>query len=491
MPSGIFLTACLLQVGVIWILILPIWGFLPQNTPTLAPVQIEVSWYPAPQELPRISLPAAKPKTVIPEKKTEAAEHGADAFNPKQTILSIPVRITQPRQTLIRPDAPAAPPKVVPQMPNIVQWAAVNIAKPKPQYSPAVSAPVVRQRTVRDVAAPVLPNLEKNPAAINIASKPATIPKPKMPLSAMTAPIAPQRQAHSNEEAAPDIGGSASEGDSSMRMLIALSATPGPPAPVSSIPEGNLAARISISPDGKKPGEGGTSANGAAGMPGGENASGGSGTGKSAIAGGAGTSSLPAAISITGGEALPGNGGANGGITSAGNRPGKLDLIPRTPYEPSATPRNGPANVAALDPNLPPEKILGSEVYTLHVNLPDLTSASGSWILSFAELDEGQLYTVRKKDPLAAPVPLETVDPKYPPELIKGHVHGEVVLYAIIRKDGSVDSIQVVRTLEPQLDRNAIDALGKGKFRPAARAGSPVDIEVVVHIPFSYTDPRY
>jgi TonB family protein len=74
--------------------------------------------------------------------------------------------------------------------------------------------------------------------------------------------------------------------------------------------------------------------------------------------------------------------------------------------------------------------------------------------------------------------------------LIKGHVHGEVVLYAIIRKNGSVDSIQVVRDLDPQLDRNAMDALEKWTFRPATRAGVPVDVEAVIHVPFSYTDPR-
>jgi len=64
------------------------------------------------------------------------------------------------------------------------------------------------------------------------------------------------------------------------------------------------------------------------------------------------------------------------------------------------------------------------------------------------------------------------------------------VLYAIIRKDGSVDSVQIVRSLEPQLDRNAINALVKWKFHPAARAGVPVDLEAVIHVPFVYVDPR-
>jgi TonB family protein len=168
-----------------------------------------------------------------------------------------------------------------------------------------------------------------------------------------------------------------------------------------------------------------------------------------------------------------------------------LNLKPPNSNEPSVNSRRGPPNVSALDPSLPPEKILsGSEVYTMHVNLPNLTSVSGSWILSFAELDEDDRPSVAPRERLAGPVPIRKADPKYPSDLINAHVQGEVILYAIIRKDGSVDSIQVVRGLDPQLDQNAVQALGEWKFRPATRAGRPVDVEAVVHIPFLYQDPR-
>ena len=87
---------------------------------------------------------------------------------------------------------------------------------------------------------------------------------------------------------------------------------------------------------------------------------------------------------------------------------------------------------------------------------------------------------------LSGPAPLETVDPKYPQDMINQHVHGQVVLYAIIRRDGSVDSIQLVQSLDPVLDKNAMRALGLWKFRPGKRAGVPVDLEAVVYIPFEY-----
>ena len=82
------------------------------------------------------------------------------------------------------------------------------------------------------------------------------------------------------------------------------------------------------------------------------------------------------------------------------------------------------------------------------------------------------------------------MDPKYPPELRTLHVDGEVLLYAIIRKDGSVDSIQLVHSVDPRLDANAMEALAQWKFRPAEKHGEPVDLEAVVHIPVPFARPR-
>ena len=84
----------------------------------------------------------------------------------------------------------------------------------------------------------------------------------------------------------------------------------------------------------------------------------------------------------------------------------------------------------------------------------------------------------------------EANPPEYPEDAIKAHIDGEVVLYAIIRKDGSVDSIQLMRSLDPRLDKNAMAALARWKFLPGKRAGVPVDIEAVVRIPFEYKNPH-
>jgi protein TonB len=88
------------------------------------------------------------------------------------------------------------------------------------------------------------------------------------------------------------------------------------------------------------------------------------------------------------------------------------------------------------------------------------------------------------------PVPVRKVDPKYPPDLIEQNVQGEVILYAIVHANGAVDSIQVARSLDPQLDANAKSAFAQWKFQPASKAGTPVDLEVIAHIPFKIRDDR-
>lgn len=118
----------------------------------------------------------------------------------------------------------------------------------------------------------------------------------------------------------------------------------------------------------------------------------------------------------------------------------------------------------------------------MNVNMPNLNSVTGSWVIHFSELHlPGAARTAGEVNP---PEPLRKVDPKYPQDLIKDHVEGEVILYGVIRTDGSVDSIQLVRGIDKQLDANAVEALSQWKFHPATKDGEPVPLEAIVHIPF-------
>jgi TonB family protein len=142
---------------------------------------------------------------------------------------------------------------------------------------------------------------------------------------------------------------------------------------------------------------------------------------------------------------------------------------------------DGPAHVS----NAPDPRFNGREVYMMAIQMANLTSASGSWLMWYAD------HTARSAStqPIAAPVPHRKVDPRYDPALIAEHVHGRVQLYGVIGRDGHVSSIEVLKGDDERLDRSAKEALSKWEFYPATRNGEPIDVDVVVEIPFVLAPP--
>jgi len=121
----------------------------------------------------------------------------------------------------------------------------------------------------------------------------------------------------------------------------------------------------------------------------------------------------------------------------------------------------------------------GKRVYGRTLNMPNLNSSTGSWVIKFAEIGG-----VQKDGELLEPVATEKSDPGYPLELIRANVHGMVTLYAVIHSDGRVSDIRVLNSPDERLDAYAENALARWKFVPAERAGKPVPLEAVVEIPF-------
>src|SRR5437667_6268689 len=453
----------------------------------------ELTWSGPITDFPLVEMKAPKAK---PSPRGEPdkpwAPKGADAFHPRQRIITDPVRPTHPRQTFINSAAPLEPPKILPILPNVVQLQQLAApARPRLQISQETLSKL-RPRELRKVKltaepAPDLPTLDQKLADIAPAMLPNSAPaRPKLELNAGSAPRVAQRAQMTDVVPAPEVASAQSgvANGNAAATFIALSASPAPPAPVVP-PQGNLAARVSLSPEGRQPGVPGGAPNGTPG------ANGGSGGG-SASSGGTGTGSGSAKngmdVSITGGHPPANN--VNSGLSG----PSKISATPSRalitrpdPHtKPDDTPeRTGPPNFASLPAGAQPEQIFASKkIYKMLVNMPNLNSATGSWILNFSELRTNSEGPRLAPSDVSAPGPLRKIDPKYPPTLIKEHVEGEVVLYAVIRRDGSVDSIQLVRGIDEQLDANAMEALSQWKFRPAMKQGTPVDLEAIVHIPF-------
>lgn len=463
----------------------PVWNVRQAQAEALSQ-QTDVTWYGPIKDFPAIQpavpLPKARPRTEAPETPPPV---GADAFHPRQTIISEPLHPNHPRQTLIQPSAPPEPPKILPQLPNIVQFAGSEPARPKLQLTAeqlaAMRPKAPESRWTQDAAAPELTTPERLAGGINIASSAQAPPKPALQVSPMSAPRAAQQRGDTYANA-PEI---AQPPTADSPTLIALSATPAPVAPPPVMPAGNLSARISISPAGSQPGVPGEIPDGKGANA--EPAAGTRGHGPEGI--------FISTANSTNTAPTPGLGlgtASRGAANPFPSRPTPRVIIPpRDSNAPRLTPESAPGG-PTLDAL--PEKVLGSKrVYTLHVNMPNLTSASGSWVLNFAELEEMDAVPYPKpvSSDIAGPVPLRKVDPKYPPELRTAHVEGEVILYAIIRKDGTVDSIQLVHGVEAHLDANAMEALAQWKFQPAEKHGEPIDLEAVVYIPFRSRAPAF
>jgi TonB family protein len=72
---------------------------------------------------------------------------------------------------------------------------------------------------------------------------------------------------------------------------------------------------------------------------------------------------------------------------------------------------------------------------------------------------------------------------------VDDHVEGRVQLFCVIGSRGTVSSIELLHGADERLNKSAEEALAKWEFYPATRDGKPVDVDVVVEIPFVLEPP--
>ncbi len=84
-----------------------------------------------------------------------------------------------------------------------------------------------------------------------------------------------------------------------------------------------------------------------------------------------------------------------------------------------------------------------------------------------------------------APVALLQPLPAYTEEARKARAEGIVLIQAVIRKDGTVDSFKVLRGLGYGLDESAINTIAtKWRFKPGTYNGTPVDVQANIEVAF-------
>jgi hypothetical protein len=124
----------------------------------------------------------------------------------------------------------------------------------------------------------------------------------------------------------------------------------------------------------------------------------------------------------------------------------------------------------------------GRFVYTMVVPIENLPDYSGDWILWFAEREQkpGNSPLMRAPIPLRKVEPVETLLPGARTEF-------RVQISATISKDGKVDGIALLRNTGTAFAQAVIQDVASWEFKPATRDGAPVDVDVILEIPFSFS----
>jgi TonB family protein len=419
-----------------------------------------------------------------------AAPRKADPEVAKQPIISVPPEASNHSQTIV------TPPKIRLQhdvpLPNMVAWShkpempiapapivsASQITRLTPRMQETVITPPPAVQTERDftaqktIVAPqpsvIAPAPELSAEAnrrfgdINIAQSAVIAPAPQLPVDAERTADTRRTSATrgSPEVIAPPPSISGARGSRSGRDVIALSLHPAVGAPPSAV-AGNRRGAFAATPDGHP---------GASGDPGS------TGTAPRANASGAGkgkAGELPLGLYV----------GKSSNPESTVVNP-RLLANARPPRIERASP-SGETNISEAEHAV----FGGRKIYSLSLNMPNLNSGGGSWIIRFAAMkpdsDGGRSSSEDSAaNDLSSPVATRKVDPAYPLELMRQNVAGTVILYGIIRTDGTVSDVRVLRSVDDRLDRFASEAVSKWQFQPATRNGAAVDVEATFWIPF-------
>ncbi len=90
---------------------------------------------------------------------------------------------------------------------------------------------------------------------------------------------------------------------------------------------------------------------------------------------------------------------------------------------------------------------------------------------------------MRISDGVLAGLLIRKVEPIYPPLARQARIQGEVVLQAIIGKDGTIQNLRVVSG-HPMLVGAAVDAVRQWRYRPYLLNHEPVDVETQITVNF-------
>jgi len=431
----------------------------------IAPNEKKLVWYKfAPKQLPDVS----------PLRSTGDNQLPRGAVPSPQTIIAMPPKAKPGRQIILQ-QAPQLQLEKDVKTPNLIAFSPAPAPPPAERPKPKAFIPPPDRPRPAPQPAPLLneaPRVETSHGFLTEVPKglgnvTAGLASIKRPVKKFVPPASAAGGSNRNGKSINLEAGSAPAipGGSSVETFTAAIVGLDPSASLDRIPQGSRPAQLTAGPNTGAPasGSGGTGSGG----PGGAS---GIRIPDLSISGGSGNQP-PAAVLIEPASKSP---------KPAAEYHQTVLQLPRStlsvPLRPSS--RTIPVALEA--------RFRGRNVYTLVIPIPKMPQYTGDWIVWFAEREpsSGDI------PPIRAPIPARKIELVASGASLPDPLEGRVQLGAIIRKDGHLEVVSVIKTFDPRINLNAMEDLLKWEFSPASRNDVPIDVEVVIEIPFRLAASR-
>lgn len=86
---------------------------------------------------------------------------------------------------------------------------------------------------------------------------------------------------------------------------------------------------------------------------------------------------------------------------------------------------------------------------------------------------------------ITPPVLVKEVKPQYTAAAMEAKIQGTVPLECVVGVAGTVGDVRVVRSLDADLDQEAIKAVKQWRFKPGTKDGKPVPVRITLDLTFT------
>jgi len=124
-------------------------------------------------------------------------------------------------------------------------------------------------------------------------------------------------------------------------------------------------------------------------------------------------------------------------------------------------------------------------IFTVYIPVkPSPELADPTWTMQYAVIEDGTIADAASQQ--VVPPSIATSEwPQLPSALEKKYAHHQIVIYAVVGKDGRVSQVSVKRTPDPRVSDPIASVLKKWVFHPAQVNNQPASVKILLGIPLT------